>query len=169
MHVKRHTWQEISRFAHALHNINYMHLSYSALICAISLFHYFYPPHLGSIQILLIDSIQNTGYRRVLGGGLKCDLSVCVCVRERGTEGVPVCYQLTFPCNPKTNWLKCYEHVCIEMPLSVHVCMANICHMEEGLHLNYYEWGKCAMYQCRLFGSYSIFTVRLRIDSKTDL
>lgn len=26
--------------------------------------------------------------------------------------------------------------------------------MEVGLHLSYYEWGKCAMYQCCLFGSH---------------
>ena len=37
--------------------------------------------------------------------------------------------------------------LCMEMLLSVHVCMANMRHMGEGLHLNYCEWGKCAMYQ----------------------
>ena len=82
---------------------------------------------------------------------------VCVCVCDRGElKGVHDCYQLTFPCNPKTNWLKGYEHECMEVLLGVHVRMANICHMEEGLHLNYCEWGKCAMYLCRLFGSNAI-------------
>lgn len=87
------------------------------LICAISVFHYFFLPHLGSIQILLIDSIQNTGYWRVLGGRLKCDLSVCVCVRERGELKGFLCatswhshaiQRLDYYC------MKCYEHVCVE-------------------------------------------------------
>lgn len=53
-------------------------------------------------------------------------------------------------------------NVCIEMVSSVHVCMANMRHMEEGLHLNYYEWGKCALYDCRLHAR--VFTIWLGID-----
>lgn len=145
----------MSGFAHTSHNINYTHLSYSALICAISLCHYFVSTTFRTNTNIAHRQYSEYRVSEGVGGWTKVwSVCVCVCVRERGTEGVPVCYQLTFPCNPKTNRLKCYEHVCIEMLLSAHVCMANICHMEEGLHLNYYEWGKCAMYQCRLFGSH---------------
>lgn len=136
------------------------------LICAISVFHYFFLPHLGSIQILLIDSIQNTGYWRVLGGRLKCDLSVCVCVRERGTEGVPMCYQLTFPCNSKT-WLLLYE--------VLWTCVCWVCMSAWQI---YAIWKRdctsitmngvsvlCINAACLAH----IFTVRVRMDSQTDL
>lgn len=129
-----------------------------ALVGAVSSFHLF------SIHLWINANIANrcapkTGCRRMFEGQTKVR-SVRV-VGERvggGQRG----YQLTSSCNPKTNWLECYEHVCIEMVSSVHVCMANMRHMEEGLHLNYYEWGKCALYDCRLHAR--VFTIWLGID-----
>lgn len=49
----------------------------------------------------------------------------------------------------------------MEMLLSVHVCMANMCHMDEGLRLNHREWGK---YQHRLFGTNAICLDLVRLD-----
>lgn len=66
----------------------------------------------------------------------------------RGVEEVTERYQLTLPCNPNSNRLKCYEHVCTGMPLSVHACMSNMVHMEEGFGLNYREWSNYRVQCC---------------------
>lgn len=65
-----------------------------------------------------------------------------------GVEEVTEWYQLTLPCNPNSNRLKCYEHVCTGMPLSVHACMSNMVHMEEGFGLNYCEWSNYRVQCC---------------------
>lgn len=54
-----------------------------------------------------------------------------------GAEEVTERYQLTLPCNPNSNRLKCYEHVCSGMLLSARACMSNMVHVEEGFRLDY--------------------------------
>lgn len=62
-------------------------------------------------------------------------LMVGVC--SAGVEEVTERYQLTLPCYPNSNRLKCYEHVCTGMLLSARACMSNMAHVEEGFHLDY--------------------------------
>lgn len=54
-----------------------------------------------------------------------------------GAEEVTERYQLTLPCNPNSNRLKCYEHMCTGMVLSALACMSNMVHVEEGFRLDY--------------------------------
>lgn len=67
---------------------------------------------------------------------------VCACVGVGGSllgvaEEVTEWYQLTFPCSPNSDRLKCYEHVCTGTLPSVQLCLSNVDHMEEGFRLDY--------------------------------
>lgn len=57
--------------------------------------------------------------------------------RVGGAEEVTERYQLTFPCTPNSDRLKCYEHVCKGTLSSLYVCLLNMDHMEEGFRLDY--------------------------------
>lgn len=69
-------------------------------------------------------------------------------------EEVTERYQLTFPCTPNSDRLKCCEHVCTGTLSSVHVCLSNMDHMEEGFCLDYCEWSTVVFISviCHLLG-----------------
>lgn len=67
-----------------------------------------------------------------------------------GAEEVTERYQLTLPCNPNSNRLKCYEHVCTGMPLSARACMSNMVHVEGGFRLDYRGRSNSRAHQCCL-------------------
>lgn len=86
---------------------------------------------------------------------------VCACVGGGGSllgvaEEVTEWYQLTFPCSPNSDRLKCYEHVCTGTRPSVQLCLSNVDHMEEGFRLDYCEWGSVVFIRvlCHLLNAF---------------
>lgn len=72
-----------------------------------------------------------------------------------GGEEVTEWYQLTFPFTLNSDRLKCYEHVCTGMLSTVHVCLSNMDHMEEGFRLDYCERSTLVFtVVCHLLGAF---------------